>query len=302
MNIYKAIQILEKACTSEFFNLTIKEKEIIIKKFINIPDENKPISFRNISNKELLIFFTNLYKLLKSKIEENYNEKVIAILIGNKDNKIDADLIIKCKNKTFNCELKFGNETNSNIGNKNMDKIFQFKSFTNLFINHLNIKIWKDQRQTAYILERKERTYEEISNKLLLKLSEYLENIIEIMKTNKCNINSKLINNILMTSGSNENNTSQLIKFRIDYNKVPEKIIKVISIHNFNDVWNLKDIKKASKSERIEITLENNCYDIIFLLNWKNNYKNKNFKFKYNAKLGLKTSSWNVWLKSKIKN
>lgn len=183
-----------------------------------------------------------------------------------------------------------------------MDEIFQFKSFTNLFINHLNIKIWKDQRQTAYILEKKEKPYEEISLNLLLRLSEYLENIIEIMKTNKCNINSKLINNILMTSGSNQNNASQLIKFRIDYNKIPEKIIKVISIHNFNDVWNLKGIKKASKSERIQITLENNCYDIIFLLNWKNNYKNKNLKFKYNAKLGLKTSSWNIWLKSKIKN
>ena len=86
------------------------------------------------------------------------------------------------------------------------------------------------------------------------------------------------------------------IKIFVSYKKNISSSFKVAERLDLDGEWKVTSIKKAEDSIRTEIMVSNSSCKAKFLLNWKNNYKDKKNNKKYSAKLGVGSSNWNVWL------
>ncbi|WP_029513791.1 hypothetical protein [Mycoplasmopsis primatum] len=210
------------------------------------------------------------------------------------DNKKGADLVV-VDNKLdtiARIELKFGNETIRNIGNKTMSYLFTLsnsaQSFDSLFSD-----ISKSQR--SFVLQNNllPNDDEKIDQNLKKLLSDKLASISDIK------VNDERIDQLLKTTGNiKENVGEKIFKVKISYNDDINKSIKMVELPNSTGIWKIQNISLAPKSSRLQIIISNESISVKFLLNWKNNYKFNGLK--YAARLGLGSSSWNVWV-SKIK-
>lgn len=296
MDVDYATRILNTVSSDIYQKLDESQKKSLILKFCNIPENQKPISFRSISFIDIGSFFSKLNPALKKLIEIYYSEPVISIAEDSNNNKIGSDLFVTTKSgnftKTRRVELKFGAETNRNIGNGAMDEIFEITdkitSFSSIFKNI-------SAQQKKFMTGNLDNTTAGYTNleKLLLEAATTLENLYD---NGFLSINSEKMYTLLTTTGSLSNQTSMedLMKIRVDFTYDFENSLKIMDRPNVSGSWSVSRIGMAENSIRVEIRTSNAIVSTKFLLNWKNNY---NFKgVTYPAKLGLGSSSWNVWI------
>ena len=302
-NVDKATRILNCVLLDTFSVKNEFEKQNICERFFSLPNNEKPITYRNRTLNEINAFFSNLNIELKKVISTNYGCKLeeIKILEDSKDNKIGADLIVNfSKNKkieTHRIELKFGAKTDKNIGNSEMNQIFEISdssvNFTNKFSEIKN-------QQRKFIDNQKNESLEALySNleKLLVERSIFFNNLLD---KKKIKLNQDRLIQTMTTSGAvkNKQYMENMLTIRIDYCDIVSAGFKIIKKPNLSGEWKIKSIQKQQESNRIEIRVANENKVIKFLLNWKNNYKYKNKK--YPALAGLGSSSWNVWILNKL--
>lgn len=295
-NVDKSTRILNFVSSDSYNYLTPEKKENIINDFMSINDRRKPITFRNVSRDEIEKYFEGLNYAIKKRISDFFSITNIILEEDGNNNQIGADLNIKSKDNRSvvkKVELKFGSETNRNIGNNTMDKIFSIletrETFTTIF-QRIRIK------QQNFVDTNINATESSIDNNLNNILNKKVEVLNQVLVNEKLTINSETMAQLLVTTGSLDllNEQKSVIKLSIQYNENINSAVTVIDTPNVKGYWEIKKIEMAPQSTRVVILVENNFIQAKFLLNWKNNkeYKGK----KYAAKLGLGSVSWNVWI------
>jgi hypothetical protein len=298
-NVDKATRLLNSVVLDSYChsNQTIKDNKII--EFVSLPNNEKPISYRNKTHQQIKIFFDALNPALKNLISESYgcDTRQIRILPDSNDNRIGADSIVhyvkQGKKMLQRLELKFGAKTDKNIGNAEMDKIFEIpgeeKKFRDML---LSVK----QKQRTFVNNVKNADLEKISSnleKLLIETSDFFKDLL--IKKKLILNQTRLIQAMKATGAIDQSeNMENMLIVRIDYAREVNRAIKVLPKPDLNGEWKITSIQKQKESNRIEVRTTNKKNDIKFLLNWKNNHVYNNIE--YPSLMGLGTSSWNVWI------
>lgn len=292
-NVDEATRLLNLFCTDIFFNYDRLKKESYYNLFFNIPDENRPESYRKRNRVELSNFFDFMNARVRKTVEMVTNLIAVSIMGGSKDNKDGADLIVTFNDKSkADIELKFGQETNRNIGNSTMDKIFRIEG-GETFVK-IGDKIRKSQNECANNVHNDELIIESNLHKELLSIYDELNDLF-INKKISLDYNSILSELKKSGSSSFNNNNNKYIKIAVLYKSKAFSCFDVISLNGFEkNNWRIREIQLGNKN-RINIFINNDFLNAKFVLNWKNNFI-KDGKV-YKAKLGLGTSNWNVWIK-----
>ena len=234
------------------------------------------------------------------KFYDDSKEKIsiddIIIASSSNNNRDGADLIhVLPDKKIISIEVKFGAQTDRNIGMQVFEKIFSSHVFTNaLSINNRRAWLSKFDRDS-----NEENQFNRLQNAL--------NEAIDIFNIEQKNKNFKLTqteqkymeNIIINASGSSDflNKYDYYLKFVLDgedFNSFSRIITGVGS-------WIVQSVNKLSDNiKRVNVFVNN--YDtntqIKYTLNWKNNYKYNGKSLM--AKLGFGSPSWNVWITVEI--
>jgi hypothetical protein len=264
--------------------------------FSVLPDAQKPISFRNKTKMDLFAFFKKLNCQLKRIIEGYFSERVISVCEDSHDNKVGSDLYVSTTNSrelnVHHVELKFGSETNRNIGNKSMDQIFTVEEGRNSFAEMFREVREKQKKFMSNNPNKIDLGYKHLYD-LLKEVSDALSSL---KRDGKFTVNSSMMRVLLTTTGSFDTHEylDDLLKIRVDYSTEILDSLKIMDQPNISGLWEVEKIGMAENSIRVEIKTKNAFISTKFLLNWKNDYTYLGIK--YPAKLGLGSSSWNVWI------
>lgn len=300
MNVYQATKLLEFYCSDDFVNLTLAIKTQLINEFLKIDAQLKPQRFRHLNQSQLEHFTSTINGVLKTNLKDDLNAKqIVKITTSFNNNRLGADLIVFYQPKSdhaiaiANIELKFGHETLRNIGNEQMQQIFnlQNKEWWNFEIFSKNLKT----NQQDLI-----KTNPEISEaQLVSHLDQFLEQNCKQMQNLTINQSAilGLINRTTKLKFNDRYEELKTLKYQIKPDLTLIKTATNDEQLSLKSQWKIIHIKKADQSARIEIICANQTWKLKFLLNWKNSAYFNNQK--WSAKCGLGTSSWNMWL-SKI--
>lgn len=226
--------------------------------------------------------------------KKNLNK--IILFEGSNDNKKGADINHRLENgELIDIELKFGQETDRNIGMKQFEKIFS----TTIFSKALDIKkrkIWKELSLIEYpkISAQEDRLKNELNNPVDL-FNKYIKNKNYTLSKNEQNF---MENFIINNTGDGESKPKYYMKFLLEENQTNNMKLMPTKIGS----WEIINVKKLdNKIKRVNIFTINRTTNlqIKYTLNWKNNYKLSNDK-KVSAKLGIGSPSWNVWIDVEI--
>jgi len=298
-NVDKATRLLNSVVLDSYCNSNQANKDNKVTEFLLLPNNEKPISFRNKTHQQIRILFDELNPALKNLISKNYGCDIrqIKILPDSNNNRIGADSIVNYvkqnKNMIQRLELKFGAKTDKNIGNTEMDRIFEIpgeeKKFKDML---LSVKL----KQRSFVNNTKNPDLNKLSSnleKLLIESSDFFKDLL-IKK--KLILNQTRLIQAMKATGAidHSENMENMLTVRIDYASDVNRAIKTLPKPDLSGEWKITRIQKQVDSNRIEIRTSNNKNDIKFLLNWKNNHVYNNFK--YPSLMGLGTSSWNVWI------
>lgn len=294
-NVDLATRKLQYFCSDAFSNLSENEKIKEIKKFLEIPDLNKPKAFRNKNFNEIKNKILKMNKNLKIKIAEdlkellpeNYNLNNIIIEEEKNSNFEGADLFFTYKDEKIFIETKFGNETLSNIGNKRMNEIFSLNNSKNDFITFCKNII---DSQRDLVDHNLNLNADQLFSRLEINLQKEFNKLEQKLKSVKLKVNQEEIHKLLNSTGK-----SQFFKYFVKYNILYDKIFSVkIDKTSIND-FKLKEIKMSKN--RLNIYIENDIVVLRFMIESKNNkfYKGKKFP----SKLCLGTICWNVFKQNK---
>lgn len=295
-NVDKATRILNFVASNDYSKLNPCKKKEVVNNFASLVDSFKPSSFRGVSKDSIEKYFNELNMAITKSIKQNLEIKDFILTEDGNDNRIGADLnIISMEDSRLvrKVELKFGSETNRNIGNNTMDKIFKIvdssKTFTSIF-QKIRIK------QQEFVDSNQNATDLLIDNNLKQILKSIVIYLRKLLEDKKILIDSAMMAQLLVTTGSLENLSDQesMIKLSVGYNKDINKAVNILDTPNVHGNWKISTIEMAPSSTRIVIWVENNFIKTKFLLNWKNNKTYNGIK--YSAKLGLGSVSWNVWI------
>jgi hypothetical protein len=297
-NVDFSTRLLNRAALDSYKKLSKIEREKITESFYELPETQKPITFRHVELNEINIFFDQLNLSVKRTLLEHYKVDELKILPDSNDNRVGSDLVIEIETKDKvikkRLEVKFGAETKRNIGNNTMDKVFPCSN-NPLFFSQLFKEI--TQKQRNFVLNTKGDLDLYYSNlEELLKIASL--SIINQRNEGRLSVNSSVMKDLLSSTGAlgKSDQVKDIETIRIDYNKVPNKIVKMLSNPDLSGQWKFEKIGMAPSAIRLEIKAANEFVEAKFLLNWKNNF-HINGK-EYAAKLGLGITSWNVWIYS----
>ena len=219
-----------------------------------------------------------------------YNE--IILNKGPNDNKIGADLCHSLPDgQTVEIEVKFGLETNKQIGMLQFERIFG----TDVFTKALDLstrKIW--------VADFVDNDFDESLqySRLVLSLNSATHSFNKISagknytltKGEQDYMESLIMNN----SGNGHRTKDHYLKFIIEGDDMRD----IKELPTGLGYWNIDEVKSLTESvKRVNIFVINKTTNIQikYTLNWKNNYK-INGRGKVSAKLGLGSPSWNVWV------
>ncbi|WP_029513021.1 hypothetical protein [Mycoplasmopsis iners] len=297
-DVDKSIRILNFVVSDKYLKSSKEQQNEIIKEFLEIPDSNKPISFRNRSYNDLEKFFSICNFQVRKIIEINNESKMIDLLEDTNNNLVGADLIAAQEKDNFvysqRIELKFGAETLANIGNDSMNTIF---GLNNSQVNFVSLAKNLKNKQQKFVIDEKNGANEKSFSNLESLINDFVKQLNFLNQNKLMKINKDELNNLLNTTGSIKNSHlvgNNLLKLFINYKKDIKQSITVAKKLNLDGEWTIKSIKKSEDSNRVEIKISNSINVVKFLLNWKNSYKKNNEV--YPAKLGVGSSSWNVWV------
>lgn len=293
MNVDTAVRILTETCTDAFNKKDMNYKKHLIDEFISLDEKVKPVSFRNKNRKQIEEYFLNSNESLKDTLLDICEcDEIIEIKEDSIDNKVGSDLIVKLKydNDVSNqkIELKFGAETNKNIGIEAFDKIFINLNEEDYFKNKFS-EIKNNQRRYA---DRHPRDFDGLIKNLKNEIDILSEDCNELADSDNLIIDSEEMNTNLSTTGSIANNSGSkpFKKIRMDYDDIIEiDILDYSGNWKFTDISSLPDKDKA----RIQFWVSNSKTKVKFLSNNKNDYNYNGTK--YPAKTGLGSYCFNVW-------
>jgi hypothetical protein len=297
-NVDFSTRLLNMAALDSYKQLCRIDREKITRSFCELPETQKPITFRHVDFNDINNFFEALNSSVKRALVEHYKVDDLKILADSNDNRVGSDLIIEIETKgeviKKRIEVKFGSETKRNIGNNTMDKVFPCSN-NPLFFSQLFKEI--TQKQRNFVLKTKgdfDLYYANLEK--LLKIASL--SIINQLNEGRLSVDSTIMKDLLSSTGAigRIDQVRDIETIRIDYNKVPIKIVKMLSNPNLSGQWKFEKIGMAPSATRVEIKAANEFVEAKFLLNWKNNF-HINGK-EYAAKLGLGITSWNVWIYS----
>lgn len=294
--VYFGAKILNEVSSDSYQQLSEVKQFKKVEKFFNLKDEKKPNSFRNKTKEELKEFFLAINPQLKQIIGKEYGKQVVKLVEDSPNNKIGSDLIAYFPKGNQRIELKFGSETNSNIGNDTMDKLFGLTGHGQSF-SKLCSKLRKDQFD--FVVTQQNFECEESNDHLKELVTKMADQLNKMYEQGIIRENSKEIKHMLEASGSIKNYDlvgDKQIKIFVSFRKSLARSFKVAKKLDLTGEWRITSIKKAIRSNRVEIWISNGNSKAKLLLNWKNNYKDKKNNLKYSAKLGVGYSNWNVWL------
>lgn len=257
-----------------------------INNIIDIEDKFKVKCFRNKTYKEIENILTLFKNYIMNTIKETYNFSEIKLEKSNNSNFDAADLYCINNNKRVDIEVKFGAETNSNVGMRVINNFFN----TDLFKECLNNKTRKEWK-TLMIEDNlnEDNQLKRLSTVLNITIDRFNDEYGNKPLTNEQiqTLNTRIINN----SGSASAQCENYIKFSC-LNGIPKEI-KTVKFSDNN--WKILPINNIDNNhKRLIIHLSNNNDEMVsFTLNWKNNYKIKDVG-EISAKCGLGSPSWIV--------
>ena len=257
-----------------------------INNILAISNNERTKCFRNKNHNDIENILINFKTYIQEKLKEKYGIQNAILNKSENSNFEKGDLYCLNDNERIDIEIKFGNETNSNIGMRVFEKIFG----CNLFKEALNLS-----ERKKWINELiKENLNESIQiTRLCDRLNEYIS-IFNSSYNNKY-LNDEqsgfLENNIINNSGSSKKLCKNYLKFVYVNNKYNCSEPIIFQNHN----WRIEPIKYINnQNKRLKICLINDLDEkIYFTLNWKNNYKIKGVG-EISAKCGLGCPSWNI--------
>jgi hypothetical protein len=288
-NVDLCVRECEKALCSDLS----KHSQIVS----NLPNKERISLFRNKNYLEIRNILENSKVAIQSKIVSSfYNnhfefDKILLHKSSN-NNKIGADLFhILPNKKVVEIEVKFGLETDKQIGMQQFEKIFG----TNIFSKTLDLstrKLWKEK----FLNNRNE---EEQFSRLFSRLNDAVDefNMFIMKKSYTLSLmeQSYMESLVFNNSGDEIKMSNYYLKFAVR----DENMKAIKSYQTGVGVWNIQKIEKISEHvKRINIFAINKTTNmgIKYTLNWKNNYRLSTNE-KVSAKLGFGSPSWNVWIK-----
>ena len=266
----------------------------------NLNEKNKVNIFKNKAQKEIEEILLNCSKTIKNYIinnfykTNNFNEEIILINESN-NNKIGADLKhILPNNKTISIEVKFGEQTDKNIGMDKFNKIFSCDIFSKILSTQQRkgwIKLYFDDENES---KQFERLYQSLNEGIQIFNDFNKSKNWTLTKEEQNYMESEIIN----ISGNGLYKYDYYLKFILNGNNFSSFSHITTGVGN----WIIQQVKFLDdKTKRVSVFIDN--YDtnieIKFVLNWKNNYNYFNKTAK--AKLGLGSPSWNIWIDVEIK-
>jgi len=276
----------------------IENLELNSKKIFELYDLNKVSLFRNKDIKFVENTLRNSKRVIETKIidvfydgKKNFDIKLEK---SSNDNKKGADLFhILPNNKIVDIEVKFGQETDKNIGMAQFSKIFS----TNIFADNLDVNQRKVWLQDFLITNNQLDQFEKLNIILNDSINHFNIHINEknylLTKEEQRYMEDLLFNN----SGSISHDENYFIKFIIKGDTMRD----VDNLPTNKGSWLIDEIRKIdSQNKRVNLFVKNHDTKIMikFVLNWKNNYKYNGQSFP--AKLGFGSPNWNVWINVEI--
>lgn len=261
-----------------------------------IPDSRRVGVFRGKPREYIKTVLENCKKSIQVKIANTFYENTpyneIILNKGSNDNKIGADLYHSLPDgQTVEIEVKFGLETNKQIGMLQFERIFG----TDVFTKALDLstrKIW--------VADFVDNDFDESLqySRLVLSLNSAIHNFNKLSagknytltKGEQDYMESLIMNN----SGNGHRTRDYYLKFIIEGDDMRD----IKELPTGLGYWNIDEVKNLSECvKRVNIFVINKTTNIQikYTLNWKNNYKISG-RGKVSAKLGFGSPSWNVWV------
>ncbi len=268
------VSLCSKLC-EQFF---VTQNYGIVDKINELSDENRLRCLRNKSRDKIYSILSGYFQDLKEDF--GMYDSIENSSISNRDY---ADIVIMSNGKRYDCELKFGAETNSNIGLESFKNLFPF-DFS------IPIEVRNDWFNKIY-LQNQKTEYDWLCYKLgyYNKLINDFNSIYGNIKLSGSQID--YLGKIINSSGSTNSNCVNYVKYVLKRNHLVRK--NAVPMSGNWKVLIVPDLLNIYKS-RVNISLTNNEYNVKFILNWKNTYERNGVRIK--AKYGFGTPSFNVFI------
>lgn len=252
-----------------------------------IPDENLIKSLRGKSPDEIAKRLAEWNRNIRTALEQKYG-KISSIKAGDADNKTAADLEVFFESgDRLDIELKFGSETNSNIG---------LATFERLFGISLEMPCEIRSRWFEQVYAEKEKTEEEWHG---FRKAFYNSRIAALNQ--KCEDRELddeqtgfLVNSILNSSGSPSSRGSRVVKFVLKRGRM----VMVEPLETKGTWIGTKTNLIANPlKNRLNFSIEDDEHRVTFILNWKNTYRKNGIAVP--AKYGFGSASINIFARKK---
>ena len=268
----------------------------------NIKNNERVLVLRNKPTDWIYEFLKNGQKVIKSKIKQDFytnsdiTTESITLLPSSNNNKLGADLLhILPNGESIDIEVKFGEETNKNIGQEVFSKIFG----TNCFAEELSVISRRQMLNT--FLEQNQDEGQQL-NRLFAKINKAIKVFnkhIELQDSTLTSDQQKYMEQEIINNSGNslKNYKDYYLKFTLTgINFSDTKQIQTGK--GYWIVQKAKTLNEDTRRANIFVFNPETNTRIKYTLNWKNNYKSKSVKFP--AKLGFGSSSWNVWISVEV--
>ena len=266
-----------------------------------ISDNLRVRVFRSKSEQEIEDILKRCSETVKACIiDKFYNGRIsideIVLEPSSDDNKEGADLVHVLPNgEEVSIEVKFGAQTDRNIGMKTFIKIFGSKVFKEALSNK-NRKSWLALFDRDNSEENQFKRLHDTLNLAVDKFNEEQRNKnFKLTHAEQAYMEEEIIN---ASGGANVSKTyDHYLKFVLD----GEDFSSFSRLTTGVGSWIVQSVNKLSDEvKRVNIFVNN--YDtnmqIKYVLNWKNNYPHNGESLM--AKLGFGCPSWNVWITVEI--
>ena len=268
----------------------------------NIKNNERVLVLRNKPTDWIYEFLKNGQKVIKSKIKQDFytnsdiTTESITLLPSSNNNKLGADLLhILPNGESIDIEVKFGEETNKNIGQEVFSKIFG----TNCFAEELSV-ISRRQMPNTFLEQNQDEGPQ--LNRLFAKINNAIKVFnkhIELQDSTLTSDQQKYMEQEIINNSGNslKNYKDYYLKFTLTgINFSDTKQIQTGK--GYWIVQKAKTLNEDTRRANIFVFNPETNTRIKYTLNWKNNYKSKSVKFP--AKLGFGSSSWNVWISVEV--
>lgn len=293
-NVYNCVKAAEKGLCGDY--------DVHAKDIAAMSDDIKVKAFRAKSADYIEDILHRGSQTIKEYIINTfYNdvEKVslddIDLVPGSTNNKDGADVNHTMKNgETITVEVKFGSETTKNSGEEVFEKIFGTDAFKRALSNEKR-RLW---REKIFKDHNEAEQYDRLRSALNEAVDEFNEFLSRKNYALSPDEQQYMESEVINTSGSSDHlkQYDHYVKFVLKRKKLQLSS----RISTGIGTWVVQPVKKVDKNSRavrttIFVINNDTQIQIKFVINWKNNLKHDDGSV-FNAKLGLDSFNWNIWV------